>query len=255
MTSATSQIRRKIMNLKNKAGLIAVALFALWALAAPSNVHAIAQLRLSDGTTTVTVDDNGAGDVTNTTLGVITFAGTLGNTAITVTVDTGTTKPALGSAGAPEMDITYNLTTTGPVNLSIRLTDNKFVGPTNSFALNLDGNNNRATSTVTVGAWFDNGNTNFLQTTQLFLSGAIPGTDQDFNQSTNTATAGALYSLTMGVDISHPAGSNCAPTGSCISTGDLYLVGGKIPEPSTMLLFGAGLVGLGIWGRKRFEKK
>jgi len=46
--------------------------------------------------------------------------------------------------------------------------------------------------------------------------------------------------------------SNIAPTGT--TTGD-YNLNSPIPEPTTMLLLGFGLIGLAGYGRKKFLKK
>jgi hypothetical protein len=60
----------------------------------PTQAQAAFELRLSDGTTTVTIVDDGAGDLANTTAGQIIFAGSVGT--FTINVTTGLGDPAAG---------------------------------------------------------------------------------------------------------------------------------------------------------------
>lgn len=64
--------------------------------------HAIPQPRISDGTSTVTVSDFGAGD-SNPAAGAVTWIGSLG--AWSVNVGTGITKPALGYVDLPILNL------------------------------------------------------------------------------------------------------------------------------------------------------
>ncbi|MGZ5565953.1 MAG: hypothetical protein ACXWKG_02965, partial [Limisphaerales bacterium] len=77
-------------------------------LALTCSTFATPQLRLSDGTTTITVTDGDANDQ-STTPGVVYYNGPVGpNWVLDITV--GITKPAAGAtAGEPYMDLnTYN---------------------------------------------------------------------------------------------------------------------------------------------------
>lgn len=51
-----------------------------------------------------------------------------------------------------------------------------------------------------------------------------------------------------------PTGVTAGSTCYQVTSTDITNTGGKIPEPASMLLFGFGLVGLGVWGRKRLSK-
>jgi hypothetical protein len=94
-------------------------------------------LRLSDGTTTVTIVDNGSGDIASSIPGMITFAGGIGEFMINVT--TGISTPVVGAPNAPHLDIS-SLQVTSRVNdplcptckgtggtLTISFTDTNFV--------------------------------------------------------------------------------------------------------------------------------
>src|SRR5260370_16969610 len=84
------------------------------------------QLEISDGvTTTIVVTDQGPMD-SNPTVGAITYIGPVGpNWSLNIT--TGLTKPQIGSATPPELDINTSTTSTAAGNLLIELTDSDFV--------------------------------------------------------------------------------------------------------------------------------
>ena len=90
---------------------------------------------LCDGAGDVIVQDNGAGDALSGTAGAISIAGSVGG--LSIVVNTSQSKPLLGSATSPQMDMTYTVTGIGTVWLYASDTD--FTG---SAVLNgnIDGN-------------------------------------------------------------------------------------------------------------------
>ena len=103
------------------AGAASAATLALSASAA----LAIPQLQLSDGTSTVTVTDQGVGDLDGLA-GAIVFSGQVGSYFINVT--TGVTKPVLGSAEEPSLDLnSINVSGPGGGVLTIRFTETDYL--------------------------------------------------------------------------------------------------------------------------------
>ncbi|HBH61495.1 MAG TPA: hypothetical protein DDX85_07110, partial [Nitrospiraceae bacterium] len=89
------------------------------------SAHALATIRLSDGTTTFDVAD-GSGLDSNPNTGAVTYVGAVG-TNWWLNVTTGITKPALGSAGSPQMDLNdISLTSYSAGNLSILFSETDF---------------------------------------------------------------------------------------------------------------------------------
>jgi hypothetical protein len=88
------------------------------------SVNAIPTLTLSDGTTTIVVTDNGAGDI-NPLAGAVTFNGPLGTNFI-LNVSTGLTKPLVGSASSPSIDLNSIDLATGAGTLTITFSETGF---------------------------------------------------------------------------------------------------------------------------------
>ena len=119
------------------------------ALGAVSSAQAVATMTLfeSVSNSTVFITDNGVGDSSALT-GVVLFAGSIG--AFNVTVDTGMSKPVLGSATAPHMDLSFIANSTGPANLTITFSDDGFTytgSLTDAFG-GTAGNNSTVTNSV-----------------------------------------------------------------------------------------------------------
>jgi hypothetical protein len=102
--------------------------------------------------------------------------------------------------------------------------------------------------------------------TPVTISGVLNGTLSGNNQSSVVATFNSidkpnfqtgLYSNSLA-----PPGSalNIVPstTNNGLSTVQVMLAstatGSPVPEPSTILIFGASIVGIGLWGRRRLPK-
>lgn len=96
-------------------------------LSMATGVHGGAELDISSGGTDITVVDNGPGDTSSSTVGQILWAGTLNGWNFTVTV--GDSKPLLGSATSPQLDLSVIANSPGNGNLTVKLTDTDF-GPT-----------------------------------------------------------------------------------------------------------------------------
>jgi hypothetical protein len=204
-------------------------------LGVAASAHAIPILRLtSSGGATQTVTDGGAGDV-NATEGAVVFVSALGAEWI-VNVTTGLSKPLLGSAGAPELDLnSVNLSSASGGWLDVELTDTGFTAQdAASFVASIGGTTNGSVSYKT---YFDASNTAFGKATELTTFGGVGPAFAN--------TAGAIlssptpYSLTLLVRITH--------LGSQASSFDATV---KVPEPGTLLLLGAGCLALAVTRRR-----
>src|SRR5437868_3939340 len=91
-------------------------------LALTGSALAVPQLRLSDGTTTITVVDGDANDK-ELDPGAVTFIGTVGPHWNISNVATGATKPLLGSPSEPFMDMEASCFSTSAGDLIVQFTD------------------------------------------------------------------------------------------------------------------------------------
>jgi hypothetical protein len=184
------------MKKTNRVSLVVIALFALCS----SQAFATVQLRLSDGTVpgTVVVVDQGPGD-SNPDAGIVLYIGPVGPNW-TVNVSSGLSKPTMGNALVPQMDLgTANFSSLAPGVLTVELTDTDFLANGTGEVVvggTTDGN-------VTIRTYADASNTPFGKTTQLSSQGPFgPG---PFSGETTTATVGtgSPYSLTIAAEINH----------------------------------------------------
>jgi hypothetical protein len=207
------------------AGLVAAVL-----MVDPPRAQALS-LRLSDGNTTVETSGNG----------VVYFVGPVGDWV--VNVSTGVSYPVLGAPGVPTLDLnSINVTTNGPSNLKISLSQSGYIGPTvTNFLLSVGG--------VTSGiadfqAYVDGANTLFGTSTLLGSLGPFSGGAFSGTTGGPVGIMSSLYSLTLEANLAYSSGG-------WQWQGTSFNFEAKLPEPATIILLGSGLVLLGLVARKR----
>lgn len=221
---------------------------AVGSYVAPPIVSAVPTLQITDGSTTVTVAD-GSGSDLNGLVGAVTFSGSVG--VWILNVSTGVTYPVLGAASQPHMDLnSVNVSTPSGVadTLTIRFSEIGYSNPLGSFHIDVGGTvSDSVGSSLTYQTFLSATNSLFGTTTPLstlgpFASGAFSGT-------ASSAGGGAgPFSLTQVVTITHPAAAGGANNSTSFNA-ELT----SVPEPTSMVLLGSGLLGLGLWGRKRMQ--
>jgi hypothetical protein len=210
------------------------------ALAAPPVAYAVPTLQLTDGVTTVTIEDMSGSDF-NPTVGAVTFIGSVGNFSLNGT--TGISKPVLGSATLPSLDLS-SVEVSGPSGggtLTIRFSDD-FFGPTLGGVTASIGGTTPIGGTVLYSTFADASNVPFGTSTLLTTQGPFGG---PAFSGTTFANLGLLsFSLTQEVVISHSSPGLVTSFNAELKA---------VPDGgSTVAFLGAVLVGLESF-RRRFR--
>ena len=216
--SCSIQDGKEVKMMKKSFVAIVIVLAAVLAMYVP-NAGATAVLNLDDlAGNSVTISDADAD-------GVITFNGALGVWNINVT--TGLTKPAVGSSIFPDMDLNSVDHSLRGGNLKITFTDDGFTygGP---LSLAVGG-----TTAGTVS--FD---------TQV--NGTTVGTLGPFSGLAFSGVSFTSVSLAASDTLSLVANIHHDGAGTTSFDNEVS----KVPEPGMLLLFGSGLVGLGLFRRR-----
>jgi len=211
---------------------------------AAGSAWAIPTLRLTDGFVTIDIADGSALDA-NTNAGAVTYIGAVGQNW-TLNVATGITMPFQGTALVPYMDLNSVNSSSGAGSLEILFSETGFISNplVNGFLTDVGGTTQ---GTFELRSFYDVNNALFGTTGALadlgpYSAGSFSGSETNI---ADTGNDGDLYSLTLDAIITH--------TGRGTTSFDAQLT--PVPEPGTMVLLGAGLLGLAIFGKRRMNKE
>ena len=231
--------------------LVICGLFLATGFSTDAFATAQVKVKASTGPTTVTVIDDGVGDLDPTTEGQIIMSTPLGG--FTTNINIAITKPLIGGMIAPQMDITHNSVKSsgGVATLTIEFTDTDFTGELPASFTSTIGGTSPA-GIVVMETYMDRNNVPFAKTELLTNSTALLGvgvggafTDEKIKE----VTLDGDYSLTMVLKITEPAASSSnrkLTSFDALLNGDI-LVGGEEQSINNSALFIAGMQSSAIW--------
>src|SRR5262245_9673990 len=194
-------------------------------LVGQANALPILRLVTSGGSDITITDSDGDG--------IVSYSGALAGWT-NVNMTTGFSKPAVGTAQTPFLDIlSGNYSSSGGSTwLSIYLTDTDF-GPSSEGSM-ISAFGGSTQGSVSYKAYADASNTAFA--TGTLLASMDSSTGPGFHDQTSSLWGSVgQYSLTLLVTIAHDSGPRFTSLDASLT----------VPEPSTLLLLGAGLLAVG----------
>ena len=214
--------------LKNTIAAALIVIAVIIGLVQPA--HAVLTLTLENGGSTVSITDGGSGDLASQA-GLIIFLGSVG--VFTTNVTTGISD--IGSA-TPNliMDLnTVNLSSAaGTLNITFQDTGLLFPTGQITFVSGIGGATLQSSLSYQLS----------IDGTEIFSGGPFTGAFSE--TQTATVSPGNPYTMTLQTIIAATGPSNTS-----------YNWQAQVPEPPTLLLFGAGLIGIAVWGRRRLKRR
>jgi hypothetical protein len=218
----------------------AVGLLTLSGISFALPAHAIPSLRLTEGANVVTVSDNGIGDV-NSDIGTVAFSGNIGSFYVPIAL--GVTKPILGSALSPSIDL-VSLQVGGGSTIQIEFSETDFSTGGQSVDLPslIGGTTN---GTIRYQTFASLSNSLFATDIMISDSGVLGPGAFAFSDYATIALSGS-YSLTSIVTITH----------SATITNSSFNATVEIAEPGliSMISLSGLLFAAGISARRRQKK-
>jgi hypothetical protein len=208
---------------------------------------AIPTIRITDGITTVTIQDNLAGDA-SPTAGFVQYTAPAGTFAgWSIVLSAGTTKPLVGSATSPQVDLNWAIVRSGPGSGSISVffsEDNFNLASATPMMASSGGTlGTSAANTALVRTYYDNANT-VLATSTLMTSHLYSGPGAFAGNDPTVAPADPTIAFTVRVDLTQGPGD--------ITSGEIHLFGASVPEGGSMVtMLGTALLALGFFAARR----
>ncbi len=222
-----------------------------------ANGHAGLGLRIdfgNNGTWDSTIQDDGVGDFIPFNIGTLSNFAASG--LVTFLSNTGFSKPVVGSATSPIMDLLTGLLASGATSVKIQLSDTHFDGEPFGFGqlVSIGGTITGTSGSVTTNIYRALNNAQFGTGTLICSTGAlVVGSGDSFSGSCgNYISLDDEYSLTLETIIyldgagivSYDAITRLAKDGEV-----------DVPEPASMLLLGFGVLGVAAWRRRRLAQR
>ncbi len=230
--------------MRTKTALLHALITVAAASIAATQASATPILRLEAlGFGSATIADGSALDF-NPIAGVVTAINALPGSDWAINVTTGLSKPVLGSADLPMLDLSsVSVSSLGGGTLNIWLTDTGFTAkPDEVNALAAIGGTIASGGTVSYKTYFDASNVAFGTATELTSLGAF-GSSAFADSAGTTFSSATPYSLTLFVSIFHDA--------SRVWQGTSFDATLAVPEPSSLFLTGMGLLAMAFVLRHR----